>query len=126
KIQQNFTLECGCILTSDQSRLSISDKCNLSLKDMKVIHRLAEPLRCLWKTIGRELSPCFNENDLNDISQRYYLSDGNHECAYQLLREWYIREPYQANIRCLLTRMKLPFDLIEIIHNDVVRTFLSS
>ncbi|CAF1398287.1 unnamed protein product [Rotaria magnacalcarata] len=117
------SLQCGCILSSDQSCLSISDKCNLTLNDMKLIHRLSEPLRCSWKSIGRELSPCFSEIDLDDFNQRYFLSDGNQECTYQLLREWYIRNPHQANIRYLLTRLKLPFHLIMTIHNDVVKTF---
>jgi hypothetical protein len=90
---------------------------------MKLVHRLAEPLRCLWKFIGRELSPCFDEIDLDDFNQRYFLSEGNHECTYQLLREWYTREPNQATIRYLLTRLKLPFHLINIIHNDIVRKF---
>jgi hypothetical protein len=93
---------------------------------MKLIHRLSEPLRCLWKFIGRELSPCFSDIDLNDLNQRYFLSEGNHECTYQLLREWYIRDPNQANIRYLLTRLKLPFPLIMTIHNDVISTFTSS
>lgn len=90
---------------------------------MKLIHRLAEPLRCQWKSIGRELAPCFSETDLIDFQQTYFTSDGNHECTYQLLREWYIRDPDQANIRYLLTRLKLPFDIIVKIHDDVVRTF---
>jgi hypothetical protein len=93
---------------------------------MKLVHRISEPLRCLWKSIGRELSPCFSEIDLTDYNQRYFLSEGNHECTYQLLREWYIRDPNQANIRYLLTRLKLPFHLIMTIHNDVIRTFISS
>ncbi|UJR38482.1 hypothetical protein I4U23_031150 [Adineta vaga] len=126
KIQQNSTLPCGCILTSDPSRLTISDECNLILNDMKIVHRVAEPLRCLWKSIGRELSPSIQENELDDINQRYFLTEGNHECTYQLLRLWYMRRPYEANIRYLLTRFKLPFNLIENIHNDVVRIFLSA
>ena len=93
---------------------------------MKLVHRLSEPLRCLWKSIGRELSPCFSEVDLDDFNQRYFLSEGNHECTYQLLREWYIRHPDQANIRYLLTRLKLPFDLIQKIHNEILTTFISS
>ncbi|CAF0893279.1 unnamed protein product [Rotaria sordida] len=117
------SLKCGCILSSDQSRLSISDKCNLILDDMKLVHRLAEPLRCLWKSIGRELSPCFSEIDLDDFNQRYFLSEGNQECTYQLLREWYTRDPHQANIRYLLTRLQLPFHIVMTIHNNVVRTF---
>ncbi|CAF3961257.1 unnamed protein product [Rotaria sordida] len=119
-------LICGCVLSSDQSHLEISDKCNLKLNDMKLIHRLAEYLRCQWKFIGRELAPCFSEIDLIDFQQTYLILDGNHECAYQLLREWYIRHPDQANIRYLLTRLKLPFDIIIEIHNDVVRKFISS
>lgn len=95
------------------------------LNDTKLIHRLSEPLRCLWKSIGRELFPCFNETDLNDIQQRYFLSEGNHECTFQLLREWSIRDPNQANIRYLLTRLKLPFHLILTLHNDIIRTFHS-
>lgn len=118
--------QCDCLLSSDPSRLSICDKCNLKLNDMKLVHRLAEPLRSVWKSIGRELSPCFSEIDLDDFHQRYFVSDGNQECTYQLLREWYIRHPHQANIRYLLTRLKLPFHLIMTIHNDVVRTFSSS
>ena len=93
---------------------------------MKLIHRLSEPLRCLWKSLGRELAPCFTEIDLNDLHQRYFLTEGNHECTYQLLRELYIREPQQANIRYLVTRLKLPFHLIQMIHNDILRTFSSS
>jgi hypothetical protein len=120
------SLECGCILSSEQCHLTISDRCNLILNDMKLIHRLSEPLRCIWKSIGRELSPCFSEIDLNDFNQKYFFSEGNHECTYQLLREWYIRDPNQANIRYLLTRLKLPFNLIMTIHNDVIRTFISS
>ncbi|CAF2941080.1 unnamed protein product [Rotaria sp. Silwood2] len=120
------SLQCGCILSSDQSRLSISDKCNLILSDTKLIHRLAEPLRCLWKFIGRELFPCFSEIDIDDLNQRYFLSEGNQECTYQLLREWYIRDPHQANIRYLLTQLQLPFHIVMTIHNDVVRTFSSS
>ena len=92
---------------------------------MKLVHRLAEPLRCLWKSIGRELSPCFSETDLIEFNQRYFLSEGNHECTYQLLREWHIRKPHQANIRYLLTRLKLPSNLLMTIHNDIVRTFSS-
>jgi hypothetical protein len=91
---------------------------------MKLIHRLAEPLRCQWKFLGRELSSCFSEIDLIDIQQKYFTLDGNHECTYQLLREWYIRAPNQANIRYLLTRMKLSFDIIIEIHNNIVRTFI--
>ena len=90
---------------------------------MKLIHRLAEPLRCQWKSIGRELAPCFSEIDLIDFQQTYFTLDGNHECAYQLLREWFKRQPDRANIRHLLTRLKLPFDSIIEIHNQVVRTF---
>jgi hypothetical protein len=97
----------------------------LILKDTKLIHRLSEPLRCVWKSIGRELSPCFSEIDLEDYNQRYFLSEGNHECTYQLLREWYTRQPNQANVRYLLTRLKLPFHLIMTIHNDVIKTFIS-
>lgn len=93
---------------------------------MKVVHRLADPLRCCWKAIGRELSPCFTETDLTDFNQRYFLTEGNHECAYQLLREWYIRDPQRANVRYLLTRLKLPWELVEAIHNDVVRAFSSA
>lgn len=118
--------ECGCRLSSCQSRLIISDKCNLKLDNTKLVHRLSEPIRSLWKSIGRELFPCFSENDLIDINQRYFLSDGNHECTYQLIREWFIRQPEQANIRYLLTRLKLPFDLIQIIHNDILKSFISS
>ena len=92
---------------------------------MKLIHRLAEFVRTHWKLIGRELTPSFSEIDLIDIQQTYLTLDGNHECAYQLLREWYIRHPNQANIRYLLTRLKLPFDTIIKIHNDVVTRFLS-
>ncbi|CAF0872982.1 unnamed protein product [Rotaria sp. Silwood1] len=120
------SLQCGCILSSDQSRLTISDKCNLKLSDMKLIHRLAEPLRCLWKSIGRELSPCFSEMDLYEFNQRYFFSEGNQECTYQLLREWYVRDPHQANIRYLLTRLQLPIHIVMTIHNDIVRTFSSS
>jgi hypothetical protein len=93
---------------------------------MKLIHRLAEPLRCQWKSLGRELAPCFSEMELIDIQQTYFILDGNHECAYQLLREWYIRYPDQANIRYLLTQLKLSFDIILEIHNNVVRTFISN
>jgi len=93
---------------------------------MKFIHRLAEPLRCQWKSIGRELAPCFSEIDLIDIQQTYFTSDGNHECAYQLLRKWYMHDPDQANVRYLLTRLKLPLDIIVKIHDDVVRTFVCS
>lgn len=93
---------------------------------MKLIHRLSEPLRCMWKSIGRELFPCFNEIDLNDINQRYFLAEGNQECTYQLLREWFIRDPQQANVRYLLTRLKLPSHLVLTIHNDVIQTFVSS
>lgn len=91
---------------------------------MKLIHRLSEPLRCLWKSIGRELSSCFSEIDLMEIDQRYYLSDGNYECTYQLLRKWYNCQPDQANIRYLLTKLKLPFQTIQIIHNDIIKTFI--
>jgi len=125
KFDQCSPLDCGCVLSADRSRLTISDTCNLSLSNMKLIHRLAEPLRCQWKSIGRELSPCFSESDLIDFQRTYFISDGNHECAYQLLREWYIREPQQATIRHLLTRLKLPFDIIITIHNDVIKTFSS-
>jgi hypothetical protein len=91
---------------------------------MKLIHRLAELLRCEWKSLGRELSPCFTEIDLIDIQQKYFILDGNYECTYQLLREWYIRYPDQANIRYLLTRLKFSFDIIIEIHNNIVRTFM--
>ena len=93
---------------------------------MKLVHRLAEPLRCQWKSIGRELAHCFSDIDLIEFQQTYFLSDGNHECAYQLLRKWYMLDPIQANIRYLITRLKLPFDIIIKIHNDVVRTFTCS
>ncbi|CAF4464074.1 unnamed protein product [Rotaria sp. Silwood2] len=119
-------LICGCLLSYDRSRLNISNNCNLKLNDIKLIHRLAEHLRYQWKFIGRELAPCFSEIDLIDFQQTYLILDGNHECAYQLLREWYIRYPDQANIRYLLTRLKLPLDVIVKIHNDVVRKFISS
>ncbi|CAF1030473.1 unnamed protein product [Adineta steineri] len=124
-LHQNFdnNLICGCCLSSDESRLKISDQCNLKLNNMKFLHRLAEPLRCQWKSIGRELSPCFSEIDLIEFQQTYFAFDGNHECAYQLLREWYIRDPHQANIRYLITRLKLPFDMIVKIHDDIIRTF---
>lgn len=92
---------------------------------MKLVHRLSEPLRCQWKSIGRELSSCFNETDLIDFHQSYFLTDGNQECMFQLLREWFIREPQQANIRFLLTRLKLPHELIVTIHNDVLTPYLS-
>jgi hypothetical protein len=91
---------------------------------MKLVHRLAEPLRCQWKSIGRELAHCFSEVDLIDYQQTFLKSDGNHECAYQLLKEWYKRQPDQANIRSLLTRLKFSFDIILEIH-DHVRTFIS-
>jgi len=91
---------------------------------MKLIHRLAELIQCQWKSLGRELSPCFSEIDLIDIQQKYFILDGNYECTYQLLREWYIRYPDQANIRYLLTRLKLSFDIIIEIHNNIVRTFM--
>ena len=94
----------------------------LTLNDTKLVHRLAEPLRCSWKSIGRELSPCFSEVDLHDFHQTFFSTDGNQECAYQLLREWHVRDPRQATIRSLLTRLKLPFPLVLTIHNDVVRT----
>lgn len=90
---------------------------------MKLVHRLSEPLRCLWRSIGRELSPCFSDIDIDDFNQRYYLSEGNYECTYQLLRKWYLGYPNQANIRYLLTRLKLPFNLILTIHNDIIKTF---
>jgi len=93
---------------------------------MKLVHRLSEPLRCLWKSIGRELSHCFSETDLINYNQTYFFSEGNHECTYQLLREWYTLDPHQANIRYLLTRLKLPFNLIVTIHNDVVKPFISN
>ncbi|CAF3638803.1 unnamed protein product [Adineta steineri] len=123
KIHDNVPLQCGCILSSDPSCLIISDKCNLTLENEKLIHRLSDPLRCLWKSIGRELSPCFSEIDLNELNQRYFLIEGNYECTYQLLRLWHERDPHQANIRFLLTRLKLPFQIIKTIHNDIVRTF---
>lgn len=90
------------------------------------MHRLAEPLRCQWKSIGRELFPCFNETDLTDFHQSYFITEGNQECMYQLLREWFNREPEQANIRYLLTRLKLPIELIVTIHNDVVIPYVLS
>jgi hypothetical protein len=93
---------------------------------MKFAHRLAEPLRCQWKSIGRELAHCLSEIDLIDIQQTYFISDGNHECAYQLLRKWSMLDPDQANVRYLLTRLKLPLDIIVKIHDDVVRTFICS
>ena len=96
----------------------------LDKKNMKLVHRLSEPLRGLWKSIGRELSPCFSEDYINEINQRYFISEGNHECTYQLLREWHEREPHQANIRYLLTRLKLPLNIILTIHNDIIKTFL--
>jgi hypothetical protein len=95
----------------------------LKLNDVKLRHRLSEPLRCLWKSIGRELSPCFSETDLIEFNQRYFISEGNYECTYQLLREWSDRDPFQANIRYLLTRLKLPFHIIMTIHNDIITTF---
>ncbi|UJR07688.1 hypothetical protein I4U23_011973 [Adineta vaga] len=110
---------CGCVLSSDESRLIISDQCNLQLNDMKLIHRLAEPLRCQWKFIGRELASCFSEVDLLDIHQKYFISDGNHECTYQLLREWHIRNPQQATIRYLITQLKLSLDIIIKIHEEI-------
>ncbi|CAF1102047.1 unnamed protein product [Adineta ricciae] len=113
------TETCGCILSSDESCLIISDQCNLKLSDTKLIHRLAEPIRCQWKTIGRELAPCFSEVDLLDIHEKYFLADGNHECAYQLLREWYIRKPHQADVRFLMTKFKLTFDAIVKIHDEI-------
>jgi hypothetical protein len=93
---------------------------------MKLVHRLSEPIRCLWKSIGRELSHCFSETDLEENNQRYFFSEGNHECTYQLLRKWHDLDPHQANIRYLLTRLKLPFSLIMTIHNDVIQTFISN
>ena len=97
----------------------------MKLEDTKLIHRLAEPLRCQWKSIGRELSPYFSEIDLIDIHQTYFPSDGNHECTFQLLRRWYKRKPNQANIRYLLTRLKLTFDMIQEIHNHIITPFIS-
>jgi hypothetical protein len=91
---------------------------------MKLIHHLAESLQCQWKSLGRELSPYFSEIDLIDIQQKYFILDGNYECTYQLLREWYVRYPDQANIRYLLTRLKLSFDIIIEIHNNILRTFM--
>ncbi len=93
---------------------------------MKLVHRLSEPLRCVWKSIGRELSPCFSEIDLIEYNQRYFFSEGNYECTYQLLRDWHKHQPDQANIRYLLTKLKLPFHLIITIHNDIIRKFISS
>ncbi len=98
----------------------------MKLNNIKLIHRLAELLRCQWKYIGRELSPCFSEIDLIDIYQTYFILDGNHECTYQLLREWFIRSPDQANIRYLLTRLKISLDIILEIHNNIVKTFISN
>jgi len=120
--QVSSPLECGCSISS---HVTISDKCNLILSNMKLVHRLAEPLRCLWKSIGRELAPCFTETDLIDFQRTFLVTDGPRECAYQLLREWYTRDPHQATIRHLLTRLKLPKDLIVTIHNDIVTTFSS-
>lgn len=98
----------------------------MTFDNLKLVHRLSEPLRGLWKSIGRELFPCFTEDYLLELNQRYFLLDGNYECTYQLLREWSNRRPEQANIRYLLTRLKLPFHLIKIIHNDILEPFLSS
>ncbi|CAF3077901.1 unnamed protein product [Rotaria sp. Silwood2] len=124
-INESPIFELNLSLASEYEILSTSSD-QLKLNDIKLIHRLAEHLRYQWKFIGRELAPCFSEIDLIDFQQTYLILDGNHECAYQLLREWYIRYPDQANIRYLLTRLKLPLDVIVKIHNDVVRKFISS
>jgi hypothetical protein len=91
---------------------------------MKLVHRLSQPLRGLWKSIGRELSHCFSDIDINEINQRYFISEGNIECTYQLLREWHELDHDQANIRYLLTRLKLPLNIILTIHNDIIKPFL--
>lgn len=116
---------CGCFLSEDASRVTIGDRCNVTLNDTKLLNRISDVVRCQWKSIGRDLFPCFSEVDLTDLQQTYLLTDGNRECAYQLLREWSIRDPKQANVRNLLTRMQLSFDQIVFIH-DQIRKNLSS
>lgn len=119
------SMQCNTFFISLSTLLTPLFVCfQLSLNHPKLVHRLAEPLRCRWKSLGRELSPCFTETDLLDIEQTYLLTDGNQECTYQLLREWSIRQPSQATIRSLFTRLKLPVDLLCSLHADVVQTFV--